>query len=558
MDTASCKEPKKATQKSRKISRSRLEISQKVIAFQELISLERTEMSEREVTKLLEVPRTTMRSWRRQEGEEKLCPELSEFLSGHAGKQFLQRIVMAAYQTLHYGSGGIRGLQEFLHLSKLSGFIAASEGALQEFSCRCEEYIVSFANMEEDRLANGMRYRKVTAVLDEMFRGRHPCLVAIEAVSGYILLEKFTEDRTAKRWKEELQPRAEKLRVGFDQIVSDLCGAIRACAKEMGAEHIPELFHSQYEISKATSGALAAKERESERELEESEEKLKRIEKRYGEDSDECVEAKRVRNLRKCRLEVKRERSKKVKEAKRRLGEIDHPMDLRTGKLQTAEIIKQKFDEQLDVIVTCAQDASLSRTCLNRLAKARRAFDAIAGYIKFFFVWYTAFVVGLNLSSEQTVLFNEVIFPLSYLKMIWKRLPKEKREELSKLKNTLEHRLKAAFPEGEQTELIAKGRECAEKFQRSSSCVEGRNSMLSLYHHRFHRLNPRSIRALTVVHNFHITRADGSTAAERFFGAKHPNLFESLVKNVRIPGKPRVQYHDPQRRSLGRQKRKIA
>jgi len=27
---------------------------------------------------------------------------------------------------------------------------------------------------------------KITAGLDEMFRGRHPCLVAIEIVSGYL------------------------------------------------------------------------------------------------------------------------------------------------------------------------------------------------------------------------------------------------------------------------------------------------------------------------------------------------------------------------------------
>jgi Family of unknown function (DUF6399) len=141
--------------------------------------------------------------------------------------------------------------------------------------------------------------------------------------------------------------------------------------------------------------------------------------------------------------------------------------------------------------------------------------------------------------------------------MIWKRLSKQQREALVQLRNHLENRLKATFPEGELTELIVKSKECAEKFQRSSSCVEGRSSMLSLYHHRFHRLNPRSIRALTVIHNFHITRADGSTAAERFFGAKHPNLFESLVKNVRIPGKPCSQYHNLEKRLLGRQKRRV-
>ena len=99
---------------------------------------------------------------------------------------------MSAYQVIHFGSGGIRGLQEFLNLSKLDRLVAASFGALQEFSVRCEGYIVAFGNSEEKRLAAMMKRKKITAGLDEMFRGRSPCLVAIEVVSGFILLEKFT------------------------------------------------------------------------------------------------------------------------------------------------------------------------------------------------------------------------------------------------------------------------------------------------------------------------------------------------------------------------------
>ena len=60
------------------------------------------------------------------------------------------------------------------------------------------------------------------------------------------------------------------------------------------------------------------------------------------------------------------------------------------------------------------------------------------------------------------------------------------------------------------------------------------------------------------MHNFDTKRSDGTTAAERFFGAKHENLFESLVENVRIPGKPKKQHHDAKKRQLGREKRRIA
>jgi hypothetical protein len=69
---------------------------------------------------------------------------------------------------------------------------------------------------------------------------------------------------------------------------------------------------------------------------------------------------------------------------------------------------------------------------------------------------------------------------------------------------------------------------CADVFQRRSSCVEGRNGQLSLHHHGRHRSSDRKLAALTAVHHFYICRADGTTAAERFFGRAHPVLFERL------------------------------
>ena len=87
------------------------------------------------------------------------------------------------------------------------------------------------------------------------------------------------------------------------------------------------------------------------------------------------------------------------------------------------------------------------------------------------------------------------------------------------------------------SEEVAGG--CADLFQRSSSCVEGRNGHLSLYHHGCHRLSDRKLRALTAIHNFHILRPDGTTAAERFFGQAHPPLFEQVLAHVSFPPPPR-------------------
>jgi hypothetical protein len=43
-----------------------------------------------------------------------------------------------------------------------------------------------------------------------------------------------------------------------------------------------------------------------------------------------------------------------------------------------------------------------------------------------------------------------------------------------------------------------------------------------------------------VIHNYVITRRDGTTAAERFAGKKHDDLFAHLVAIMPTPARPRV------------------
>jgi hypothetical protein len=259
-------------------------------------------------------------------------------------------------------------------------------------------------------------------------------------------------------------------------------------------------------------------------------------------------------------LTLKRKKNREtVKSAVREMGKIHHPIDLKNGKLQTAVEIENKFDAQLKIVKERIEEAQLSEPCADRIEKAKRAFDAIVFYVKHFFLIYAAFLDGLGLDPEQTIFFNEVIFPLCYLKMTWRRLTTKVKEEHKELLKSLEEKIRNAHWSDEfKKKWMKQGQELAETFQRSSSCVEGRNGVLSMNHHRLHRLNARTLKALTVIHNFDVRRSDGTTAAERFFEAKHANLFEYLVANVRIPGRPQQQRHDRHRRLMGPKKRLAA
>jgi hypothetical protein len=534
-----------ATKKRPKIHRSRQEISSKVIAFRQLTSLKQKKISDRQASALLEVPFSTMQSWKTEINTQEIEPELAEFISTPAGQKFLNRIISSATMTIRYGHGGVRSLQTFLQLSQLNKFVASSVGALCSFITRFEKHILAFGANQENLLSQNLSQRKITVGLDELYRGRRPCLVAMEIVSGYALLEKFTDDRTTDTWVKELEPKLKNLDVQVDQVVSDLCGGIRACAKTLGAVHSPDIFHGQQEITKATSAPLASQEKAFKIALDDAEKKVQKTVKKHGENSEESQRAQGVRNLRRIGYETARERRSKVRTAKKELGRVDHPINLQTGKLQTSDEVKEKFRKQFAIIEDSSKEAELSTSCMKRLAKAERAFEGILAYMTYFLIFFTAYTRDLNLGPREKLFFEEVVFPLSYLHMIWRRLPKKEKIELQPLMEQLKRKFKEGnYLDREKEEWMIRGRECAEKFQRSTSCVEGRNGVLSLYHHRFCRLNQRSCQALTIVHNFHLKRPDGRTAATRFFGCEHASLFESLVTNVRIPGKPRKQNQD--------------
>lgn len=532
-----------------KVNRSRSVVARKVIAFEELINLKYHKNSARRASDLLEIPNSTMKSWRERKQEDK---ELEAFIGSSVGAAFLETSVLAVTKISKYGPNGIRGIQEYLRLTKLDRFVACSDGALQSFCTRYEKAIIQFGEEQEQQLAVGMAHRKITLGLDEMFRGHRPCLVAMDVVSNYIFLEKFTEDRTAATWKKALDERLQGFDIEVLQVVSDLCGAIRLCAKEMRAKHIPDLFHSQQELKKATSGPLASQKKRTQNRLEQEKTSLEKatqrppsigIEKRKSQ-KREIKEIEQQCNRLESDLKNKEQRQERAQEVVRKLGEANHPIDLTTGKLQTASGIEKRFDKQFDVIQTCAKEAKLSSTCFDRIDKSRRAFSATIDYLKYFFIFLEAFINGLSLSPVEEKFFREVIFPLSYLRLIWRKSNKRIKEKYQHVLNELEAKIRAGpWSEEEKKILMTSGKELAEMFQRSSSCVEGRNGALSLNHHRFHRLNPKALRALTVMHNFDVRRCDGTTAAERLFGKKHDKIFDFLVANIRIPGKPQKQQH---------------
>ena len=120
----------------------------------------------------------------------------------------------------------------------------------------------------------------------------------------------------------------------------------------------------------------------------------------------------------------------------------------------------------------------------------------------------------------------------------------EKKNEILQVHKKIINELKkekiwAQLGEDEQLRLEKLSLQLVQVFQRSSSCVEGRNSHLQLWHYGVGTLSDRKLKSITVVHNYFLKRGDGTTAAERFFGKKPKDLFQYLLDKMPDHVRPR-------------------
>src|SRR5215471_8684569 len=86
-------------------------------------------------------------------------------------------------------------------MTGLNRFVGASYGTQQSINRCVEEAMVSYRREETERLARDMAPQDITVTQDETFTGGL-CLVAIEPVSNYILLEPPAEARAQYTWSE--------------------------------------------------------------------------------------------------------------------------------------------------------------------------------------------------------------------------------------------------------------------------------------------------------------------------------------------------------------------
>jgi len=537
----------------------RLYKAEKIAEFEAMLGDEKGK-SQRAIADELEIPRSTLQRWLARKARIDTEPEMVAFFESEVGIAFLHRLIVAVHFVLTLMSpSGVRMVSLFLELSGLDQFVAASYGVQRQVNQEMEEAVIGFGKGEQARLGISMKPKSITVCEDETF---HPetCLVAIEPVSNYILVERYAADRKADTWTETLHKSLGNLPVNVVQATSDegrgLCHHIE---QDLGVHHSPDLFHVQQAASKATSAPLAARVRQAEGALEKAE---KAVEKHQNEQAIYLNQtpkpvgrppdfAQRIRTAQaevhnaQAALDTTLEWQTQAKAAILGISQSYHPFALETGKAHDAEIVAQALENHFTTLESVAAEAQLPERCLKNIQKAKRLVTKMVATIAFFFLTIQAKVEALSLTPAQEQAIHQQLIPAIYLQLVAdKASSAEQRHALHEDSQALLASLQRPdsplfMLQADERQLIESvATECAQLFQRSSSCTEGRNGQLALRHHGLHRISHRKLNALTVVHNFFLTRQDGSTAAQRFFEQPHLNLFDFLLDHVDLPGRP--------------------
>lgn len=243
-------------------------------------------------------------------------------------------------------------------------------------------------------------------------------------------------------------------------------------------------------------------------------------------------------------LETAKARRQEVREEIRGISDDYHPFDMQTGEPRQADDVKQAIHGRFDNLDRLADQFEVPKSGRQLIAKARKNIGQMAATIAFFWQMFSIKTTSLKLPVDLRQALAATLLPATYLDYASKRASKaEERRRLHALSQALLARARdgplRSLSAWQKEEVQRVVRDCAGLFQRSSSCVEGRNSRLALHHHGLHRLSRRKLAALTTLHNYFIQRPDGTTAAQRFFGSPPRDLFTWLLDRLPLPVRPR-------------------
>jgi hypothetical protein len=515
-------------------------------------------ISQRQYAEEHAIPRSTLGDWLRRPDPPGVAKEVVLFFRSPAGLLFLRRLILALLLIFHHQYGvGIRPLGEFLRLVELDHFVGSSYGSLQFLASQVQTQLIALGKEEGQRLAALMTAKCIALVPDEHFHAGCPCLVAMEPVSGFILVEAYAQNRDSCTWSTLLTQATLALPVTVVALTSDRAKALIATASFFDAQYTPEIFHGMRDLSSPLFAAMQRRITPLEKELEtatwiveywQHQQQRASAQPPSSEqppDFDRLIKQATLRlATATTQLQSQQKEQQRAHDAVLGLADDYHVFDANSGAPVKAEAMQTRLDARLKTLEEVANQNDLGKATAEALHKGKEWLTALVATVAWFWEMTEQRVQEMSLPQEaEKAIYEKLMAGLYWEQAVRQGRTAEQRQHRRQLAQRL---LQEAWGAGsplralsqeQQQQVQRLAKEIVGLFCRSSSCVEGRNGRLSLHQHGHTRLDAKQLKAQTVVHNYIAQRADGSTAAERFFGVKQRDAFAWLLQ--RLPELPR-------------------
>jgi hypothetical protein len=468
------------------------------------------------------------------------------FLETPEGASFLQFIVLSVAMAFVVVAGvGLPTFLGWLRDSKLDLIFASSNATWRKIITDLENATVAVASMEQIRLAPAVHGKEVTIALDETWLKRM-LLVCGDAVSGFLFFEKYRESRSAESWNEVWKSEAGIYNLKVLQGVADAgTGLTGFLENSLGAHRSPDLFHIENDLCKALARFLAGREKRAQDAIEERKLILARL-KEEAEIEGKKTGPGRRRDLAKAMREargliasahhelefLKREREK-LKLLLARMSDVYTPI-FPNGDRRSASYLETELRNLLQEFRELADRVHLPVQLTKYINKAERQIPAMVETLAFWSSESRRRVSAFARDDAEGYAIHAYIITQLLLETQAGRTSGDERLALMAAAERLRERAQSTIQDEKRLqECYGVAKFIADLWQRSSSAIEGRNGLLSQRHHGLRGISERKLKCLTALHNFHARRSDGTTAAERFFGRAHADIFQEAIARCR-------------------------
>ena len=445
------------------------------------------------------------------------------------GSQWLKVLVLGVvyYFGIKPGIGAER-LSEFFEAIHLNHHVGTSASSLRKLKQQMRDAIEAY-KAAQDEHCQPREGHGICVGGDETFFGL-PILVLLELASGYIFTEVECDNRTYATWSAQIQQWWTQTGWQCHFMVSDSAPAlIKLALSQLGCASVADLFHVLRALAQPIGSAIG-------RQVSQFNKKAQTLQQQYAKVTNEAKRQELKQSIAVVyrQQQTLEEDKSTYHQALHTITKSVHPFNLITLEWQLFNELSTCLSAPLEKLSTLANSYGGDKAT-QAIETFQQQIPSLAQGIHAWWQWVNealAMKTG-DLAVQQWVL--TFLLPWVY----WQqqadktRHPDLKREYQQTAQRAYEHLAAQAITQqmgGQQGQQWIEWAQwmCA-KYQRTSSAVEGRNGYLSGLHHAGRGLSEQTLKVLTIIHNFDLKRADGTTAAQRLFDHRFPDLFEWVV-----------------------------